>query len=90
MNIRFISSWVVLCCWLLGATALAQPRPSYDSMVQQGKTQLQAGSNDAALASAMAAIKLSSDRWEAYAVAGGALMNLKRYEDAADQIRSCN
>jgi len=66
--------------------AVAQSGPAYDALVQQGKTQLQAGDNDAALTSANAAIKANADRWEAYAVAGGALMNLKRYEEAADQF----
>jgi hypothetical protein len=60
----------------------AQTAANYDALVQQGKTQLQAGSNDAALASANAAIKLDGTRWEAYAVAGGALINLKRCEEA--------
>ena len=66
--------------------AVAQSGPAYDALVQQGKTQLQAGDNDAALTSANAAIKANADRWEAYAVAGGAMMNLKRYEEAADEF----
>jgi hypothetical protein len=66
--------------------AVAQSSPDYDALVQQGKAQLQAGNNDAALASANAAIKLDTTRWQAYAVAGGALINLKRYEEAADQF----
>jgi hypothetical protein len=37
--------------------------------VQQGKTQLQAGTADLALASGETAIKLNADRWEAYALA---------------------
>jgi hypothetical protein len=66
--------------------AAAQNLADYDASVKQGKAQLQAGSNDAALASANAAIKLDGTRWEAYAVAGGALINLKRYDDAAGQL----
>jgi tetratricopeptide (TPR) repeat protein len=54
--------------------------------VQKGKTQLQTGSADMALASGEAAIKKNADRWEAYALAGGALMNMKRYEEAADKL----
>jgi tetratricopeptide (TPR) repeat protein len=66
--------------------ALAQSALSYDGLVQRGNTQLQAGSNDAALATASTAIKANAGRWEAYAVAGGALLNLKRYEEAEDQF----
>lgn len=63
-----------------------QVRADYDTLVHQGNTQLQSGSNDLALSTAQSAIKLNADRWEAYALAGGALINLKRYEDAADNI----
>jgi tetratricopeptide (TPR) repeat protein len=58
----------------------------YDSVVQQGKAQLQAGSAERALTSGRAAIKMSGSRWEGYALVGGALMNLKRYEEAADTL----
>jgi len=58
----------------------------YDSIVQKGNSQLQAGSLDVALASAESAIEIDATRWEAYALAGGALMNLKRYEEAADKL----
>jgi hypothetical protein len=64
----------------------AQTAANYDAIVKQGKAQLQAGNNDSALASANAAIKLDATRWEAYVAAGGALMNLKRYEEAADDF----
>lgn len=59
---------------------------SYDSLVQLGKLQLQAGSAERAAASGNAAIKMSGERWEGYALVGGALMNLKRYEEAADTL----
>jgi len=71
---------------LLFSVAAAQTISDYDSLVQKGKTQLQAGSADLALASAEASIKTNADRWEGYALAGGALMNLKRYEEAADKF----
>jgi type II secretory pathway component HofQ len=78
-----------MLCWLL-ASGLAysngQPPPGYGALVQQGKTQLQAGSADQALRSGLAAIKMSAGQWEGYALAGGALMNLKRYEEAADTL----
>jgi tetratricopeptide (TPR) repeat protein len=63
--------------------ALAQSSPSYDTLIQQGKAELQTGSNDQALATGEQAIKLDPSRWEAYALAGGALMNLKHYSRAA-------
>jgi tetratricopeptide (TPR) repeat protein len=64
----------------------AQATDKYETLVQTGKGQLQAGDAGQALASGEKAIKLSPGRWEAYALAGGALMNLKRYEDAADRF----
>ena len=62
---------------------------NYNALIQQGKAQLQAGSNDAALASANAAVKLDTARWEAYAVAGGALINLKRCDEAKRNCMRC-
>jgi tetratricopeptide (TPR) repeat protein len=71
---------------LSGSHAAAQSAAEYDSLVRQGNSQLEAGSNELALASATSAITANSGRWEAYAIAGGALLNLKRYEEAADQF----
>jgi tetratricopeptide (TPR) repeat protein len=71
---------------LFSATARAQTTSDYDTLVQKGKTQLQAGTADLALASGEAAIEMNGERWEGYALAGGALMNLKRYEEAADKF----
>lgn len=59
---------------------------NYNALIQQGETKLQAGNNDAALASASAAIKADANRWEAYAVAGGALINLKRCDEAKTDL----
>jgi len=68
-------------------SATSAPGPAdYAALVQTGTVQLQTGKADLALASGEAAIKLSVDRWEGYALAGGALMNLKRYEEAADKL----
>lgn len=86
MNNRFGLLVTALSICLGSATAAGQIATDYEALVQQGRTQLQAGNNDAALASANSAIKLNAERWEAYAVAGGALMNLKRYENATDQF----
>jgi tetratricopeptide (TPR) repeat protein len=81
------------CCVLLSFVLVASISYSgvqlpldYNGLVQQGKTELQAGSSDQALRSGQVAIKMSANRWEAYALAGGALMNLKRYEEAADTL----
>jgi tetratricopeptide (TPR) repeat protein len=76
--------FIALGCLL--SVGHAQSESSYDSLIHQGKAQLQAGNNDVALTTANTAIKLNEDRWEAYALAGGALMNLKRYEEAADDF----
>jgi tetratricopeptide (TPR) repeat protein len=71
---------------LLIVAAAAQTTGNYDALVQKGKTQLQAGTADLALASGEGAIKINANRWEAYALVGGAMMNLKRYEEAADKF----
>jgi tol-pal system protein YbgF len=85
MNIlRLVFGVMVLVTWT--PYSLAQSSPDYDGLVQKGKTELQAGSSDHALRSGQAAIKMSANRWEAYALVGGALMNLKRYEAATDTL----
>lgn len=67
---------------------VARPQTStqYDGLVQSANTQLQAGHVEQALALGRQAIGSDAGRWEAYAVTGGALMNLKRYEEAADSL----
>jgi hypothetical protein len=79
---------LVVCLVAISCTCRAsgQVPADYDALVHQGNAQLQASSNDLALATANSAIKAAPDRWEAYALAGGALMNLKRYEEAADDF----
>jgi tetratricopeptide (TPR) repeat protein len=79
----------ILICAILGVclgAAQAQPSPTYDALIQQGKAQLQSGNSAQALASGQQAIQLDANRWEAYALAGGALMNLKRYDEAIDNL----
>lgn len=78
--------WIILLVLVLSATASSQTASRYDELVHQGNAQLQAGSNDLAFSSANSAIQLNAKRWEAYALAGGALMNLKHYEEAADNF----
>jgi hypothetical protein len=74
-------AWVIL-----GFCATAQQTSNYDALVRQGNGQLQTGNNEQALALAKTAINTNANRWEAYAIAGGALLNLKRYEEGADQF----
>jgi tetratricopeptide (TPR) repeat protein len=78
----------VLCLALsfLLLPVCAQSTASYDSLVQEGNRQLQAGNLTDALATGNRAIALDRGRWQAYALSGGALMNLKRYEEAADSL----
>jgi tetratricopeptide (TPR) repeat protein len=80
--------WLCLSLALIASTSHsgAQSEPGFDVLIQQGNAQLQAGSTDQALTSGEAAIKIRADRWEGYALAGRALMNLKRYEDSADAL----
>jgi len=79
---------LVVCLGTIAGTfqASGQAPTDYDALVHQGNAQLQAGSNDLALATANSAIKLNADRWEAYALAGGALMNLRRYDEAISRL----
>jgi len=64
----------------------AQAAADYDALITQGNALLEAGNANQALNSGEAAIKIRPDRWEGYGLAGRALMNLKRYEDAADAL----
>lgn len=78
---------LVVLFTLAGASAaLAQTAAGYETLIQQGKTQLQAGNAAQALATAEQAIKLDAKNWEGYALAGGALMNLKRYDEAISRL----
>jgi|SRR5579884_2987062 len=82
-RICFTSCFAVLACSL---GLFGQIAADYDTLVQQGHAQLQAGNNDLALTTAQAAIKANADHWEAYALAGAALMNKRSYEQAADKL----
>jgi hypothetical protein len=78
--------WLTIVTLFWAVAAGAQTTSEYDVLLQEGKAQLQAGSADLALSSGESATKMNADRWEAYALAGGALMNMKRYEEAADKL----
>ena len=77
---------LTICAFLFSTLAFAQAGSDYDNLVQKGKEQMHLGSADLAVTSANEAIHLNADRWEGYAVAGAALMSLKRYEEAADKL----
>jgi hypothetical protein len=79
--VRGLALFVLL---VIAAYPAVPGAPSYEELVQRGKGELQGGHPDQAAASGKAAIKMSTERWEGYALVGGALMNLKQYETAAD------
>ena len=81
---RWLSLTIALIAVASYSGALAAP--AYDALITQGNALLQAGNAEQALNLGEAAIRSRADRWEGYALAGGALMNLKRYEDAADAL----
>jgi hypothetical protein len=85
-NILFFRAFLFLSLAMGAAHAAESLASGYDALIQQGKAQLQAGSAEQATTSGKAAIKMSTERWEAYALVGGALMNLKRFEQAADEL----
>src|SRR5258708_7600380 len=87
MNKTFVCRLFLLFALSIGAVHSAEQAASgYDALIQQGKSQLQAGSSEQTAPSGNAAIKMTTERWEGYALIGGALMNLKRYEEAADTL----
>jgi len=86
-KMRLVSqSSFVAALSLVALSIFAQAPLSYAILIQQGRAQLQTGSTEQAAASGKAAIKMSTERWEGYALVGGAFMNLKRYEEAADTL----
>ena len=86
MNRPSFRSLCLALALIAGACSGAHAAPDYDALITLGNAFLQAGNADQALKSGQAAIKTSADRWEGYALAGSALMNLKRYEPAADAL----
>jgi tetratricopeptide (TPR) repeat protein len=87
VNRLFFRSLSLALGLMIGASnSGARAAPGYDALITQGNALLQAGKDDQALNSGEAAIVMGRDRWEGYALAGSALLNLKRYEDAADAL----
>jgi len=77
---------MVIMAALCACDAGAQGTSAHDVQLQQGTAQLRSGDADAALASGDAAIRIAPERWDGYALAGRALLRLKRYEAAADAL----
>jgi Protein of unknown function (DUF1566) len=90
MTISFRSQLgcLVLSAVLLAGLAQAQTQtvPTFEDQIQQGQAQLTAGNAEGALNSGDAAIRIDPERWDGYALAGQALLALKRYEAAADAL----
>jgi tetratricopeptide (TPR) repeat protein len=85
-TLTFRSLFLALVLIAVAPYSGGQTVPGYDALIAQGNALLQTGNADQALKSGEAAIKARADRWEGYSLAGGALLNLKRYEDAADAL----
>jgi tetratricopeptide (TPR) repeat protein len=71
---------------VIALPVVAQVPASYGTLIQEGNAQLQALDAEAARKTGETAIHTDANRWEGYALEGGALMNLKRYEEAADTL----
>jgi tetratricopeptide (TPR) repeat protein len=86
MRINVVSfSAICIAASALTATSVGQSAPAtYGALIQQGNAQLKGGSVDSALGAGQSAVKTNPAGWEGYTLEGGALMRLKRYEEAAD------
>jgi tetratricopeptide (TPR) repeat protein len=83
---KFLCSLLICLVSLSAGVLVAQGTSTYDDLLRQGSDQLQAGQTQGALDAAQKAITVDPARWEAYALAGGALMNQRRNEEAADRL----
>src|SRR5579871_3371856 len=68
------------------APAVAQTTSSFEAQISAGQAALAEKSFDRALTLGDAAIRIDPERWDGYALAGLALLNLKQYEPAADAL----
>jgi Protein of unknown function (DUF1566) len=68
------------------APAIAQTSSSFEAQISAGQAALATRSFDRALTLGDAAIRIDPERWDGYALAGLALLNLKQYEPAADAL----
>src|SRR5690242_13368976 len=69
-----------------GGPAVAQAPTSFETQISAGQAALATKSFDRALTIGDAAIRIDPERWDGYALAGLALLNLKQYEPAADAL----
>jgi tetratricopeptide (TPR) repeat protein len=77
---------LVVSAMIVSSLGVAQAQSDYRTLIDTGNTQLQAEDAESARKAAEAAIHQDASRWEGYALAGGALMNLRRYEEATDML----
>ena len=66
--------------------AVAQTTSSFEAQISAGQAALADKSFDRALTLGDTAIRIDPERWDGYALAGLALLNLKQYEPAADAL----
>jgi tetratricopeptide (TPR) repeat protein len=83
---RLAKGLLVVSAMIVSSLGFAQAESNYRTLIDKGNTQLQAGNAQSATTIGEAAIHEDASRWEGYALAGGALMNLKRYEEATDML----
>lgn len=76
----------LVCFPLLSAQTPQSSDAVYNSLIQQTRELLKAGSADQALTLSQTSIQVNPARWEAYDLAGEALTSLHRYEEAQDQL----
>src|SRR5689334_12533161 len=90
MTTQPIFSCVAIAAFLFlmaaGVPAMAQTPTSFEAQISAGQAALATKSFDRALTLGNAAIRIDPERWDGYALAGLALLNLKQYEPAADAL----
>jgi len=83
-----IALYLLVCFALIVCATYvrAQTTSGYEAIIHEGNAALKAGNAEQALSAGKSAIHSNADRWEGYALTGGALMSLKRFEEAADNF----
>jgi tetratricopeptide (TPR) repeat protein len=66
--------------------AIAQTTSNFEAQISAGQRALADKSFERALSLGDTAIRIAPERWDGYALAGLALLNLKQYEPAADAL----
>jgi tetratricopeptide (TPR) repeat protein len=74
------------CLAFAAAAAPAQTTPRVDASIARGSAELKAGQANEAMRDAQQAIQLAPQDWRGYALAGGALMSLHHYAQAAARL----